>query len=109
MRVVLNIPKEYESHFLADRFEDCLNRLSADAHLLAGNYEQETAAMLIEAFHKAIPIQDNRRLIAAKRIEFELCESTMPKRYREFCRRVINSERLTPTVIPEDMEGGRNE
>lgn len=38
-------------------------------------------------------------LISRKRIRYELGESTMPKRYRDFCLRVIDSERLTPTVI----------
>ena len=37
-------------------------------------------------------------LISRKRIEFELCESNMPKKYRDFCRRVINSESLSPSV-----------
>ena len=50
----------------------------------------------------AIPVPDHGRLISAKRIEFELCESNMPKTYREFCRRVIRSEDLSPTIIPAD-------
>lgn len=37
-------------------------------------------------------------LISRKRIRYELGESNMPKRYRDFCLRVIDSERLTPTV-----------
>ena len=53
MKLIIEIPKEFENHFLQDRFEDSLHRLNADAHLLAGNYEQETAIMLIEAFKKA--------------------------------------------------------
>lgn len=50
MKIEVEIPKEFEEHFNQDRFEDALRRLNADAHLLAGNYEQETAEMLIEAF-----------------------------------------------------------
>lgn len=50
MKVEIEIPKEFEEHFKEDRFEDTLHRLSADAHLIAGNYEQETAIMLINAF-----------------------------------------------------------
>lgn len=53
MKVLINIPKEFEEHFNTDRFEDSLHRLSADAHLLAGNYEQETARMLRQAFQSA--------------------------------------------------------
>ena len=60
MRLLINIPKEFEQHFQADRFEDSLHRLSADVHLLAGNYEKETAAMLIESFKNAIPIPRGR-------------------------------------------------
>lgn len=58
MRLLINIPKEVEQHFKADRFEDSLHRLATDAHLIAGNYEQETAIMLIEAFKQAIPAAD---------------------------------------------------
>jgi hypothetical protein len=53
MIIEIEIPKEFENHFYHDRFEDSLHRLSADAHLLAGNYEQETVIMLIEAFKNA--------------------------------------------------------
>lgn len=44
MKIEIEIPKEFEEHFNQDRVEDTLHRLSADAHLIAGNYEQETVA-----------------------------------------------------------------
>lgn len=50
MTIEIEIPKEFEEHFKQDRFEDALYRLSTDAHLIASNYEQETAIMLIKAF-----------------------------------------------------------
>ena len=54
----------------------------------------------------AIDLND---LISRKRIRYELGESTMPKRYRNFCLRVIDSERLTPTVdINTPKEDFRN-
>lgn len=53
MRIAIDIPPEFTEHFNTDRFEDSLHRLSADAHLLAGNYEQEVAVMLIKAFRTA--------------------------------------------------------
>ena len=56
MKLLINIPKEFEQHFQADRFNDSLHRLSADAHLLAGLYEQEIALMLSEAFKDAVPV-----------------------------------------------------
>lgn len=56
MRIIIDIPKEFEEDFKQDKFKDVLNRLSADAHLMAGNYEQETATMLIKAFDESIPM-----------------------------------------------------
>lgn len=53
MKILIEIPKEFEDHFKEDAFEDSLHRLNADAHLLAGNYEQETLTMLIKAFKNA--------------------------------------------------------
>lgn len=53
MKIIIEIPKEFEDHFSQDRFEDSLHRLSADAHCLAGNYEQETIIMLIKALKEA--------------------------------------------------------
>lgn len=63
--VYIKIPKEFEQHFRNDRFEDSLNRLRTDAHLLAGKYEKETADMLIEAFKNAIEVPEHGRLIDA--------------------------------------------
>lgn len=41
---------------------------------------------------------DFEDLISRKKIRFELGESSMPKRYRNFCVRVIDDEKLTPRV-----------
>ena len=53
MQVIINIPDEFVADWNKDRFDDSLHRLSADAHLIAGNYEQETAKMLADAFKNA--------------------------------------------------------
>jgi hypothetical protein len=58
MKLQIQIPEEFESHYKKDKFEDSLHRLSADAHLLAGRYEQETAIMLIQAFKESVIIQE---------------------------------------------------
>ena len=56
MKLEIEIPKEFVDHYYKDRFDDALHRLSADAHLLAGNYEQETAEMLATALKNAKPV-----------------------------------------------------
>ena len=50
MEIILTIPKEYEKEFNKDKFTETLSRLKEDANCLAGNYEKETADMLITAF-----------------------------------------------------------
>lgn len=45
---------------------------------------------------------DFEDLISRKRIRFELGESTMPKKYRNFCVRVIDDKKLTPRVCISD-------
>lgn len=54
MQVIIDIPDEFVADWNKDRFDDALHRLSADAHLIAGNYEQETAKMLADAFKNAV-------------------------------------------------------
>lgn len=63
MELLIKIPKEFEQHFKQDAFEDSLHRLSADAHLIAGLYEQEIAKMLRDAFKNAIPVPPHGDLI----------------------------------------------
>lgn len=77
MKLIIDIPKEFEKHFQADRFEDSLRRLSADAHLIAGLYEQETALMLVEAFATAVPVPPHGRLIDADAFRCPNCVASM--------------------------------
>lgn len=58
LKVIIEIPKAYGSEFLETRFESTLMRLSADANLHAGNYEKETANMLVNAFKRATIMKD---------------------------------------------------
>ena len=58
MKIEINIPKEFEKEYLADKFKDTFDRVMADVHwnmtthepAVAGNYEYETLKMLSEAF-----------------------------------------------------------
>ncbi len=72
MKLLIDIPKEFEQHFQTDRFDDSLHRLSADAHLLAGLYEQETVLILSEAFKNAIPVPPHGRLVDADKMIWRL-------------------------------------
>lgn len=60
MRITIEIPREFEQHFMRDRFEDSLRRVSVDMHNemscevgISGTYEIELVDMLTEAFKNA--------------------------------------------------------
>lgn len=53
MELIVDIPDEFLQHFEQDRFADSLRRLQADAHCLAGKYEQELCDMLVNSLETA--------------------------------------------------------
>ena len=56
MKILVDIPQDFEIHFNRDRFKDSLKRIKADLNenfVLAGNYERELLDMLIVAFEEA--------------------------------------------------------
>ena len=59
MKIEIEIPKEFEKDYNADKFEDFFMRVLYDMekneyiNILCGNYEQETAQMFIKAFQNS--------------------------------------------------------
>ena len=61
MRIEIEIPKEFESHFDQDKFKDSFERIMADIEhslengdcLCAGRYEYETIGMLEKALENS--------------------------------------------------------
>lgn len=107
MKLLINIPKEFEQHFQADRFEESLHRLSADAHLLAGLYEQETALMLSEAFKNAVPVLSRGRLIDASKIgltDFEIILCQEGNSFKNALEMLLEKIENAPTIIPASEE-----
>ena len=67
MKLVIDIPKEFEEHFNEDKFKDSLLRLKADTNYglehestISGNYEIELLDMLAVAFEEARIIESSR-------------------------------------------------
>lgn len=63
MKVMIDIPKDFEEHFDNDRFKDSLERIKADLNedfVFAGNYERELLDMLEVAFEEARIIESSR-------------------------------------------------
>lgn len=75
MKLTIDIPREYERDFSADKFKDFFSRVIADIDCdgLCGNYEKEIAEMFLEAFDKAIigEINPNANVIPVANISFD--------------------------------------
>ena len=56
VKITIDIPREYERDFIADKFKDFFSRVIADINYdgICGNYEKEIAEMFLKAFDKAI-------------------------------------------------------
>ena len=61
MKIIINIPSEFEVDFNADKFKDFFLRVAADIDCngLCGNYEKETAEMFRDAFEKSNIVQEH--------------------------------------------------
>jgi hypothetical protein len=52
MKVVINIPKDFEGDYIVDKFKDFFSRVIADIDCkgMCGRYEKEIAEMFLKAF-----------------------------------------------------------
>lgn len=53
MKVLLDIPEEFEIDYRTDRFGDFFKRAKADMSAICGRYERETADVLAKAFEES--------------------------------------------------------
>lgn len=53
MKVLIDIPKEFEVDYHTDRFRDFFERAVADMDVMCGTYERETADVLAKAFEES--------------------------------------------------------
>ena len=65
MKVMIDIPKEFEQHFNLDRFKNSLSRIRCDTRYcfgdgVSGEYEIELLDMLVVAFEEARIIESSR-------------------------------------------------
>lgn len=58
MKIIIDIPKEFESDYKGDMFKDFFSRVLCDIQdgILCGNYEKETAEMFFKAFDESTPV-----------------------------------------------------
>lgn len=84
MRIEIEIPKEFESHFDQDKLKDSFERIMADIEhslengdcLCAGRYEYETIEMLQKAFENSKPAYSVDKVVKElEEAKHEICLS----------------------------------
>ena len=60
MKLIIDIPKEFETDYQGDKFKDFFSRVLCDIEkgVLCGNYEKETAEMFLKAFDESVPMDN---------------------------------------------------
>lgn len=53
MKMLIDIPEEFEVDYHTDRFRDFFERAVADMDVMCGTYERETADVLAKAFEES--------------------------------------------------------
>lgn len=58
MKLIIDIPTEFETDYNGDKFKDFFSRVLCDIDkgVLCGNYEKETAEMFLKAFDESKPM-----------------------------------------------------
>ena len=58
MKLIIDIPKEFETDYNGDKFKDFFSRVLCDIDkgVMCGNYEKETAEMFLKAFDESVPM-----------------------------------------------------
>lgn len=89
MKIVIEIPKEFEKEYLFDKFKNSLERIQYDIEkgVLCGRYEKEVVEMLIKSFNKScVPEpQHENFLLKMQGDEFDLYR----KEYNEIIKNYI--------------------
>lgn len=73
MKLIIDIPKEFETDYKGDKFKDFFSRVLCDIGkcVLCGNYEKETAEMFLKAFDESVPMAN-----IVEKLEEESYETT---------------------------------
>lgn len=72
MRIIIDIPEEFESDYKGDMFKDFFSRVLNDIEdgTMCGNYEKETAEMFLKAFGESIPMDRIVEQLEEKKKEY---------------------------------------
>ena len=82
MKILIDIPKEFEVDYNTYRFSEFFHRCLADMCTCCGNYEQETAEMMEKAFTES-KIYDQDKVVDQLESELRLADKEKERCARE--------------------------
>lgn len=74
MKLIIDIPKEFESDYNGDLFKDFFSRVLCDIQqngTICGNYEKEIAEMFLKAFDESKKMDNNGWIPCSERLPEE--------------------------------------
>lgn len=87
MKLIIDIPKEFESDYNGDLFKDFFSRVLCDIQqngTICGNYEKEMAEMFLKAFDESKKMDNNGWIPCSERLPDEYGEYLCCDKYGEY-------------------------
>ena len=87
MKLIIDIPKEFESDYNGDLFKDFFSRVLCDIQqngTICGNYEKEIAEMFLKAFDESKKMDNNGWIPCSERLPDEYGEYLCCDKYGEY-------------------------
>jgi hypothetical protein len=111
MKLVIDIPKEFEQHFNQDGFEDSLSRVLGDIEgyglkfHFAGKYEKEVIIMLREVFKNGKPLPEHHGDCVSRQAVKDMLTAEwtkyMPMELDMNLSFILDKINALPSVIPK--------
>lgn len=89
MKLIIDIPTEFECDYVGDKFKDFFSRVLCDIEkgVMCGNYEKETTEMFLKAFDESVPMANIVEKLEALKNGASGCNGVMCENceYNDIC------------------------
>ena len=86
MKVLIDIPEEFEIDYRTDCFREFFERAKAGANIMMGTYERETADVLAKAFEESRPYDLDKVVEQLQEVEKIMTSPVNEDCFGEECR-----------------------